>query len=96
MAGEMITKLQTIIQDRQENPRPGSYTNELFDAGMEKIAQKVGEEGVEVVVAGLSQDDEALLNELADLIYHSTVLLTARGLDWEQVEAVLKERHQPQ
>lgn len=95
MAGEMITQLQSIVQDRKANPQAGSYTNQLFERGMTKIAQKVGEEGVEVAIAGLAQGDEELLGELADLIYHCTVLLTDRDLTWEQVEVVLKERHQP-
>ncbi len=93
MAGDMITRLQAIVQDRKANPKSDSYTNKLLEAGMSRIAQKVGEEGVEVAVAALAQDDEALLGEVADLIYHSTVLLVARGLTWEQVEAVLAERH---
>lgn len=93
MVGEMIAKLQAIVQNRKANPKADSYTNQLLDAGMPRIAQKVGEEGVEVAVAALAQDDEALLGELADLLYHSTVLLVARGLTWEQVETVLAERH---
>lgn len=93
MAGDMITRLQAIVQDRKANPKSDSYTNKLLEAGMSRIAQKVGEEGVEVAVAALAQDDEALLGEVADLIYHTTVLLVARGLTWEQVEAVLAERH---
>lgn len=93
MAGDMITRLQAIVQDRKANPKSDSYTNKLLEAGMSRIAQKVGEEGVEVAVAALAQDDEALLGEVADLIYHTTVLLVARGLTWEQVEAVLEERH---
>ncbi len=93
MAGEMMTRLQAIVQERKANPKPNSYTNKLLDAGMPRIAQKVGEEGVEVAVAALAQPDDELLGELADLIYHSTVLLVARGLTWEQVEQVLTERH---
>ena len=89
----MIARLQKIVQDRKANPKESSYTNQLLDAGMPRMAQKVGEEGVEVVVAALSQDDDALLGEMADLIYHTTVLLAARNLTWEQVEAVLEARH---
>jgi phosphoribosyl-ATP pyrophosphohydrolase len=95
MAGEMISRLQDIVRDRQTNPKEGSYTNQLLEAGMAKIAQKVGEEGVEVVVASLTQGDDLLLGEVADLIYHTTVLLAARGLSWEQVEVVLASRHLP-
>ena len=93
MMGEMIAKLQGIVQDRQANPKKDSYTNKLFDAGMPRIAQKVGEEGVEVAIASLSEDDDALLGEVADLVYHTTVLLTARNLTWEQVESMLEARH---
>jgi phosphoribosyl-ATP pyrophosphohydrolase/phosphoribosyl-AMP cyclohydrolase len=89
----MIHKLQAIVQARKATPKPNSYTNELLDAGLPRIAQKVGEEGVEVVVAALAQDDDELLGELADFIYHATVLLAARDLTWEQVEAVLEARH---
>lgn len=90
---EMMSRLQAIVQERKTSPKPDSYTNKLLDAGLPRIAQKVGEEGVEVAVAALAQSDEDLLGELADLIYHSTVLLVARGLTWEQVEQVLRERH---
>lgn len=90
---EMMSHLQAIVQERKASPKPDSYTNKLLDAGLPRIAQKVGEEGVEVAVAALAQSDEELLGELADLIYHSTVLLVARGLTWEQVEQVLVERH---
>ena len=89
----MIVRLQKIVQDRKINPKKDSYTNKLFDAGMPRIAQKVGEEGVEVAIAALTDDDDALLGEVADLVYHTTVLLTARNLTWEQVEAMLEARH---
>lgn len=93
--GQMISYLQTVIQDRQANPQPNSYTNQLLAEGLPRIAQKVGEEGVEVVVAALAQSDEALLGEIADWMYHTSVLLTKRGLTWEQVEAILQQRHTP-
>jgi phosphoribosyl-ATP pyrophosphohydrolase/phosphoribosyl-AMP cyclohydrolase len=89
----MISHLQAVIQDRQANPQPTSYTNQLLAEGLPRIAQKVGEEGVEVVVAALAQSDEALLGEVADWVYHTSVLLVKRGLTWEQVEAVLQQRH---
>jgi phosphoribosyl-ATP pyrophosphohydrolase len=93
MAEDMLNKLQDIVRDRQANPKAGSYTTQLLNTGLPKITQKIGEEGVEVVVAGLAQDDTALLGEVADLIYHTTVLLVARGLSWEQVDEVLEERY---
>lgn len=95
MSNAMLTRLQAIVQERQAHPKPGSYTNQLLDAGMARIAQKVGEEGVEVVVAALAQDDDALLGELADFLYHATVLLAGRNLSWEQVMAILESRHVP-
>lgn len=95
MADEMLMRLQSIVRDRRDHPRQGSYTNELLEAGMNRLAQKVGEEGVEVAIAAIAQDDQTLLNELADLIYHSTVLLVARDLTWEQVGTVLAARHVP-
>ncbi len=91
MSDVLATVWQTILQ-RQRDAPPGSYTAKLFAAGMPRIAQKVGEEGVEVAVAGLSQADERVIAEMADLVYHSLVLLAARGLTWEAVEAELAAR----
>lgn len=83
---------QTIL-NRKENPKPGSYTNSLFDSGLPRIAQKVGEEGTEVVVAALSQENERLIEEIADLTYHVLVLMVAKGLKPEDVMAELEKRH---
>ncbi len=89
---EVIGSLWATIEDRKRNPPAGSYTASLFAAGLPRIAQKVGEEAVEVAVASLSQDDTRLLEEMADLVYHSLVLLAARDLTWEQVEGELARR----
>jgi len=89
----MFRELFAIIQDRQVNPRPDSYTNSLFDAGLPHMAQKVGEEGTEVVVAALSQDNERLVEEIADLTYHVMVLMTAKGVTLEDVAGELEKRH---
>jgi phosphoribosyl-ATP pyrophosphohydrolase len=89
----MFRELFTIIQDRKANPKPGSYTNSLFDAGLPRIAQKVGEEGTEVVVAALSQDNERFIEEIADLTYHVMVLMTAKGVTLEDVAGELEKRH---
>ncbi len=72
---------------------PGSYTTSLFESGVRRIAQKVGEEGVETALAAVAQDDEALCGEAADLVYHLLVLLRARGLSLKDVTAVLARRH---
>ena len=79
---------------RRERERPGgSYTTTLFDEGIRRIAQKVGEEGVETALAAVVQDDTALLGESADLIFHLTVLLRARGLSLQDLAEVLRKRH---
>ncbi len=85
--------LQSIIQDRRANPRPGSYTATLFAAGEDEIVKKVGEEAVEVILAVKGQGDERIISETADLLYHTLVLLAQRGLTLEQVEAELERRH---
>ena len=82
-----------VIQDRKQNPGEGSYTATLFKDGLPKIAQKVGEEGTEVVVAALAQEDQRLIEEVADLTYHTLVLLAARGLSPADVVAELEKRH---
>jgi phosphoribosyl-ATP pyrophosphohydrolase len=82
-----------VIEDRKKNPVEKSYTSSLFAEGLSKIAQKVGEEGTETVVAALAQDDQRLIEEVADLTYHTLVLLSARGLTPKQVLAELKKRH---
>jgi phosphoribosyl-ATP pyrophosphohydrolase len=88
-----IQWLFEIIEDRKKNPLEKSYTSSLFAEGLSKIAQKVGEEGTEVVVAALAQDDKRLIEEVADLTYHSLVLLSARGLTPADVIAELRRRH---
>jgi len=88
-----IQWLFDVIEDRKRNPNEKSYTTSLFNEGLPRIAQKVGEEGTEVVVAALAQDDERLIEEVADLTYHTLVLLSARGLHPNQVFAELEKRH---
>ena len=88
-----ITQLYNLILDRKSNPKPGSYTNSLFDSGLPRIAQKVGEEGTEVVVAALSQENERLVEELADLAYHVLVLMAAKGITPAEVAGELEKRH---
>jgi phosphoribosyl-ATP pyrophosphohydrolase/phosphoribosyl-AMP cyclohydrolase len=85
--------LEAIIQERKKNPKPGSYTNQLFDSGINKVAQKVGEEAVELIIEAKDDNKELFLNEAADLMYHYLVLLTAKGYQLEDVLAVLRQRH---
>ena len=88
-----IQWLFDVIETRKRNPSETSYTSRLFAEGLPKIAQKVGEEGTEVVVAALAQDDQRLIEEISDLTYHTLVLLAARGLKIEDVVAELEKRH---
>ena len=88
-----IQWLFDVIEERKNNPTEKSHTANLFAKGLPKIAQKVGEEATEVVVAALSQDDQRLIEEVADLTYHTLVLLSARGLTPAQVIAELENRH---
>jgi phosphoribosyl-ATP pyrophosphohydrolase len=89
-----IQSLFDIIEDRKNNPNEKSYTASLFAEGLPKIAQKVGEEGTEVVVAALAQEDQRLIEEIADLTFHTLVLLSARGLTPAHIRAELEKRHQ--
>src|SRR5690606_343981 len=88
-----IASLESVISDRKKNPAKGSYTTSLFDSGMNKIAQKVGEEAVELVIEAKDDNKELFLNEAADLMYHYLVLLRAKGYTLADVEGVLKARH---
>lgn len=90
---DFLKQLQSVIQDRKENPKEGAYTSSLFQKGINKIAQKVGEEAVELVIEAKDNNAELFLNEAADLMYHYLVLLTAKGHTLEEVVEVLKMRH---
>ena len=89
---DFLAKLAALISERNANPKEGSYTNQLL-ADRTKAAQKVGEEATEVIVAALAQSDQRLLEEMADLLYHSLVLLETRKLKWADVIAELEKRH---
>jgi phosphoribosyl-AMP cyclohydrolase / phosphoribosyl-ATP pyrophosphohydrolase len=84
--------LSALVHRRQAERPEGSYTTKLFDAGVRRIAQKVGEEGVETALAAMAEDDDALLGEAADLAYHVLVLLRARGLGLRDLEEKLASR----
>jgi phosphoribosyl-ATP pyrophosphohydrolase/phosphoribosyl-AMP cyclohydrolase len=85
--------LEAIIKERKKTPRPGSYTNSLFDAGINKVAQKVGEEAIELVIEAKDNNKALFLNEAADLMYHYLVLLVAKGYALDDVMDVLRQRH---
>jgi len=89
----MLNKLFEIILDRKNNPMEGSYTNNLLLKGYESIAQKVGEEAVEVILAAGKQGRQRTIEESADLIYHLFVLLVQQGISLSEVESELRQRH---
>jgi phosphoribosyl-AMP cyclohydrolase / phosphoribosyl-ATP pyrophosphohydrolase len=88
-----LSDLDQLIAQRKEQLPEGSYTTKLFQGELRRIAQKVGEEGVETALAAVTQSDEALLGDAADLLFHTLVLLRARGLGLADVTAVLADRH---
>jgi phosphoribosyl-ATP pyrophosphohydrolase/phosphoribosyl-AMP cyclohydrolase len=88
-----LAELDALIAQRHAERPAGSYTTTLFEGGIRRMAQKVGEEGVETALAAVAQDDDALLGEAADLLYHLTVALRARGLGLADVAALLAQRH---
>jgi phosphoribosyl-AMP cyclohydrolase / phosphoribosyl-ATP pyrophosphohydrolase len=85
--------LETVIADRKKNPSEGSYTSSLFAKSINKIAQKVGEEAVELVIEAKDDNPDLFLGEAADLLFHYLVLLQAKGFALADVETVLRERH---
>ncbi len=91
---DTLHRLYAVLLDRRDHPRPDSYTARLLADGLPRIAQKVGEEAAEVLVAALSQDDTRLVEEIADLTYHVLVLMVARGLTPADVADELERRHQ--
>ncbi len=88
----MLETLYKEALDRKENPKEGSYTNYLFDKGLDKILKKVGEEATEVVIAAKNADKDEITNETADVLYHLAVMLVETGVTVEEVDAVLKAR----
>ncbi len=89
-----LQKLQALLQTRKEELPENSYTAKLFREGPRKIAKKLGEEAAELVIEAMDSDDECLLNEAADLLFHMTILLVDRGYRLEDVAKILADRHQ--
>jgi phosphoribosyl-ATP pyrophosphohydrolase/phosphoribosyl-AMP cyclohydrolase len=88
-----LNHLKAVIRDRKQQAPESSYTAKLFARGTHKVAQKVGEEAVELVIEAMSQNDELFKNEAADLLFHYLVLLEDRGIDFDEIIAVLRQRH---
>ncbi len=90
---DFLFELEQIIVDRKNNPSEKSYTSSLFEKGINKIAQKVGEEAVELVIEAKDNSKELFLNEGADLLFHYLILLQAKGYSLNDVIRILKDRH---
>lgn len=88
-----LNHLKAVIRDRKNNPSEKSYTASLFEKGTNKIAQKVGEEAVELVIEAMDSNDDLFKGEAADLLFHYLVLLEQRGIDFDEIINVLRERH---
>lgn len=88
-----LDRLDALVAARERARPAGSYTTQLFESGLRRIAQKVGEEGVETALAAVAQDEAALVGEAADLLFHLTVLLRARGLSLADAIAELQRRY---
>jgi len=88
-----LAELDTLVAQRERERPAGSYTTKLFEGGVRRIAQKVGEEGVETALAAVAQDEAALRSESADLIFHLLVLLRSRGIEFADVVKELQVRH---
>ncbi|MGE0588644.1 MAG: bifunctional phosphoribosyl-AMP cyclohydrolase/phosphoribosyl-ATP diphosphatase HisIE [Cyclobacteriaceae bacterium] len=89
-----LNKLEGVIRERIKNPTEGSYTAKLLKEGINKIAQKVGEEAVELVIESKDENKARLLNEAADLMYHYLLLLAAKDSSLKEVVNVLQQRHE--
>ncbi|MGG9972669.1 bifunctional phosphoribosyl-AMP cyclohydrolase/phosphoribosyl-ATP diphosphatase HisIE [Ferruginibacter sp. SUN002] len=92
-SNDFLFQLEKIIEDRKNNPSDASYTTSLFNKGINKIAQKVGEEAVEIVIEAKDDNKELFLGEAADLMFHYLILLQAKGFQLKDVIDVLKSRH---
>ena len=92
MAQQTLDELYAIIKDRKEQPKEGSYTNYLFNKGLDKILKKVGEEATEVVIAAKNEDSQELVYETADVLYHLLVLLVEKNIPYEAILEELASR----
>ena len=89
---DFIKKLESVIEDRKQNPTDSSYVSSLFKKGTNKIAQKVGEEAIELVIESKDNNDDLFLNESADLLFHYLILLQEKGFKMKDVVKILRER----
>ncbi|MCS7175856.1 bifunctional phosphoribosyl-AMP cyclohydrolase/phosphoribosyl-ATP diphosphatase HisIE [Pseudothermotoga sp.] len=91
---QFLEKLLRIVQQRKSKAPESSYTAKLFREGLDEIVKKVGEEAIEVIVAAKSNDEEHFVREVADLIYHLTVLMVEKNVEWDKIIEELQDRHE--
>lgn len=89
---EVLNELYDVIKDRKENPMEGSYTNYLFDKGIDKILKKVGEESTEVIIAAKNENKNEFVGEICDVIYHLMVLIVEKNIELEDISEELNKR----
>ena len=89
---KVLEDVYAIILDRKANPKEGSYTNYLFDKGLDKILKKIGEEASEIIIAAKNPDPEDIKYEISDFMYHMMVLMAEKGVTWEEVTTELANR----
>ena len=92
MAQQTLNELYEIIKNRKVQPKEGSYTNYLFDKGLDKILKKVGEEATEIVIAAKNPNKNEVKYEMADFLYHMMVLMAEKGVTWEEITTELANR----
>lgn len=92
MADSVLKDLYAVVEDRRKNPMEGSYTDYLFEKGLDKILKKVGEECSETIIAAKNMNNDELKNEISDLVYHVIVLCVQQNLPLEDIEEVLRQR----
>lgn len=89
---QVFESVYNTIVDRKQNPKEGSYTNYLFEKGIDKILKKVGEEATEIVIAAKNPNPEEIKYEISDFLYHAMVLMVERGVTWEDITSELADR----
>lgn len=89
---KVFKDVMSVIEDRKIHPKEGSYTNYLFDKGIDKILKKCGEEATEIIIAAKNPDPEEIIYEISDFLYHVMVLMSLKGVTWEEITAELSKR----
>ncbi len=88
----MLEDVYSIILDRKDHPKEGSYTNYLYDKGIDKVLKKLGEEATEIIIAAKNPDAEEIKYEISDFIYHLMVLMAEKRVTWEDITQELSQR----